>query len=162
MSRKACFPAVLIAARGYPHIAERGQAGYHGVAILSRLPFAETHTPPFCGKDDCRHIAVRPSAGDGLSPIHNLYVPAGGDEPDPDAQREIRPQARIPRRDCEAGSARRRARQGQTASSSATSMSPRSSMMSGRIASSSRWFQPHPPRDRAAGRHHGRPATGTT
>ena len=65
------FPAVLFAARGYPHIAERGQAGYHGT------------TRQFCGKDDARHIAVR-LAGDGLPWIHSLYVPAGGDLPDPD------------------------------------------------------------------------------
>ena len=82
-SPEGLFPAVLFAARGYPHIAERGQAGYHGTAILSRLPFAEIHTRQFCGKDDARHIAVR-LAGDGLPWIHSLYVPAGGDLPDPD------------------------------------------------------------------------------
>jgi exodeoxyribonuclease III len=76
------FPSVLFAARGYPHIAERGQAGYHGTAVLSRLPIAEIATRQFCGKDDARHIAVR-LTGDGFPWVHSLYVPAGGDLPDP-------------------------------------------------------------------------------
>ena len=69
------------AARGYPHIAERGQAGYHGTAVLSRLPIAEIATRQFCGKDDACHIAVR-LTGDGFPWVHSLYVPAGGDLPD--------------------------------------------------------------------------------
>ena len=31
--------------------------------------------------------------------LHNFYVPAGGDIPDPATQREIRPQAAFPGRD---------------------------------------------------------------
>jgi exodeoxyribonuclease-3 len=37
----------------------------------------------FCGKTDARHIAAR-LTGDWPALIHNLYVPAGGDEPDPE------------------------------------------------------------------------------
>lgn len=76
------FPAGPIRDLGYQHIAEFGQKGYHGVAIVSRLPFSAQATKPFCGKEDCRHISV---TLDGAKPvtIHNFYVPAGGDEPDP-------------------------------------------------------------------------------
>ena len=45
-------------------------------------------TENFCGTGEARHIAV---ALDGRPlVIHNLYIPAGGDIPDPDDQSEIR------------------------------------------------------------------------
>ena len=83
-----CFPLKALRGLGYEHIAVNGIKGYHGVAILSRFPFAEVATQQFCGKADGRHIAVRFGADantalDGLT-VHNLYVPAGGDIPDPD------------------------------------------------------------------------------
>ena len=74
------FPAKRLAALGYVHQAINGQKGYHGVAILSRLPFARTETRSFCGKDDSRHVAVTFESG---LEVHNFYVPAGGDVPDP-------------------------------------------------------------------------------
>ena len=74
------FPGEAFAKAGYGHQAIHGQKGYHGVAILSRLPFAKTQTRQFCGKDDTRHICVH--FEDGLE-LHNFYVPAGGDIPDP-------------------------------------------------------------------------------
>jgi exodeoxyribonuclease-3 len=77
------FPTAPVRALGYEHIAEFGQKGYHGVAILSRRPFLAQSVKPFCGKDDCRHISVTLAAKQKPVTIHNLYVPAGGDEPDP-------------------------------------------------------------------------------
>ena len=76
------FPSKSLHELGYKHIAEFGQKGYHGVAIVSRLPFVEQHTRNFCQKGDSRHVSVR---FEGKTPftLHNLYVPAGGDEPDP-------------------------------------------------------------------------------
>ena len=77
------FPLSKFAEAGYRHLAERGQSGYHGVAIISRIPFAKTHSLDFCGKQDARHVAAR--LADSTAPvIHNFYVPAGGDEPDPE------------------------------------------------------------------------------
>lgn len=80
------FPSSDFKALGYQHIAINGQKGYHGVAVLSRLPFAQTDVMSFCDKNDCRHIAVRlgpeAKAAAGIT-IHNYYVPAGGDIPDP-------------------------------------------------------------------------------
>ena len=68
---------------GYVHLAEFGQKGYHGVAIASKIPFAATSKRAFCGKDDCRHIAVTYEFTRPLT-LHNFYIPAGGDEPDPE------------------------------------------------------------------------------
>ena len=73
------FPEKAIRKAGYEHIAKRGQKGYHGVAIVSRVPLEAPSTKEFCGKSDCRHIQA---TAKGVE-IHNFYVPAGGDEPDP-------------------------------------------------------------------------------
>jgi exodeoxyribonuclease III len=76
------FPAAPLHALGYDHIAEFGQKGYHGVAIVSRHPFTSQVTRAFCKKDDCRHVSIVLDAGRPVT-LHNFYVPAGGDEPDP-------------------------------------------------------------------------------
>ncbi|GGC51497.1 exodeoxyribonuclease III [Chelatococcus reniformis] len=79
------FPLAPLRAAGYHHIAVNGQKGYHGVAVLSRLPFASTDVIGFCDRNDCRHIAVRLGYGAAAGVvIHNFYVPAGGDIPDPE------------------------------------------------------------------------------
>lgn len=76
------FPSASLKDLGYGHIAEFGQKGYHGVAIVSRLPFTAQHSHDFCAKGDSRHISVT-FAGKTPIELHNFYVPAGGDEPDP-------------------------------------------------------------------------------
>jgi exodeoxyribonuclease-3 len=73
------FPAEGLKQLGYVHQAINGQKGYHGVAIVSRLPFASQASERFCGKEDSRHISVVFENGVEL---HNFYVPAGGDIPD--------------------------------------------------------------------------------
>lgn len=77
------FPFEAIKNFGYPHIHVRGQKGYHGVATISRLPFSETAHRQFCGKDDARHTDTVVETPGGAVRVHNFYVPAGGDEPDP-------------------------------------------------------------------------------
>ena len=78
------FPYKAFAAAGYPHAAVHGQKGYHGVATVSRAPLDEIGPTRFCGQDDCRHIATGHALPSGKSvTVHNFYVPAGGDEPDP-------------------------------------------------------------------------------
>lgn len=82
------FPLRAIAEMGYPHAALNGQKGWHGVAMLSKLPFEAVERRSFCDKTDCRHIAVTLGAAAGLAAplaLHGFYVPAGGDEPDPAA-----------------------------------------------------------------------------
>jgi exodeoxyribonuclease-3 len=85
---KAEFPSAAFAKLGYRHSVCHGQPGYHGVAILSRLSFGEAYSKQFCGKDDARHLAVRLSGRQALW-IHSLYVPAGGDDPNPEANRKF-------------------------------------------------------------------------
>jgi exodeoxyribonuclease-3 len=77
------FPSGPLHDLGYTHIAEFGQKGYHGVAIVSRIPFHTQFSRDFCNKGDCRHVSVR-FEGEMPFLLHNLYVPAGGDEPDPE------------------------------------------------------------------------------
>jgi len=73
------IPTENFAALGYVHMVARGQKGYNGVAILSRIPLEDAGQRDFCGKGDARHVAAR--LPDGTT-LHNHYVPAGGDEPD--------------------------------------------------------------------------------
>jgi exodeoxyribonuclease-3 len=81
-TRDELFPREPLAAQGYRHMLVHGMKGYNGVAILSRLPFLAPRTRAWCERADCRHAVVRLVGGVEL---HNLYVPAGGDIPDPQA-----------------------------------------------------------------------------
>ncbi|MEM7496918.1 MAG: exodeoxyribonuclease III [Pseudomonadota bacterium] len=73
------FPRERFAELGYTHLVARGEKGYNGVGILSRVPIEDAGQADFCGKGDARHVAARLEDG---TLIHNLYVPAGGDDPD--------------------------------------------------------------------------------
>ena len=73
------IPATIFAALGYPHMIARGEKGYNGVAILSKLPIEEAGSHDFAGLGHARHIAG--ALENGVT-IHNFYVPAGGDVPD--------------------------------------------------------------------------------
>ncbi|HEX4410406.1 MAG TPA: exodeoxyribonuclease III [Xanthobacteraceae bacterium] len=80
------FPKKRFKRLGYEHIALNGQKGYHGVVVASRLPFESSTTQIFCGKKDCRHVSAVLGERAGLRDpitVHNFYVPAGGDIPDP-------------------------------------------------------------------------------
>jgi exodeoxyribonuclease-3 len=74
------LPLDGLAALGYRHVVARGEKAYNGVAILSRLPLEEVAHRDFCTRGDARHVAARLPSG---AIVHNLYVPAGGDVPDP-------------------------------------------------------------------------------
>ena len=73
------MPFDLFAQAGYGYWAARGQKGYNGVAILSRLPLEDAGHIDWCGRGDARHVAGRLENG---VVIHNCYIPAGGDVPD--------------------------------------------------------------------------------
>lgn len=73
------MPLDQFAALGWGHVVARGQKGYNGVAILSRLPLRDAGQIDFCTRGDARHVAARLENG---VVIHNCYVPAGGDVPD--------------------------------------------------------------------------------
>jgi exodeoxyribonuclease-3 len=68
-------------ALGYTHMVARGQKGYNGVAILSKLPLEDTGETDFASLGHARHVSAR--LPNGVT-IHNCYVPAGGDIPDRD------------------------------------------------------------------------------
>ncbi|HEX9836069.1 MAG TPA: exodeoxyribonuclease III [Alphaproteobacteria bacterium] len=76
------FPIDGVRALGFEHVLIRGQKSYNGVAILSRAKLAEGPRADWCGRDDCRHIVAHLP---GRVELHNFYVPAGGDVPDPKA-----------------------------------------------------------------------------
>ena len=76
------FPSRPLVEAGYVHQHVRGQKAYNGVAILSRRPFAARGGEDWGGAaGEARHAWVR---FDGGPELHNFYIPAGGDEPDPD------------------------------------------------------------------------------
>lgn len=75
------FPVQAFRDMGLPHLVIAGQKGWHGVAIAARVPLEELPVPDFCRHGEARVAAAR-IGGDGGITIHNLYVPAGGDEPD--------------------------------------------------------------------------------
>lgn len=77
------FPREAFHALGYAHVATHGQKGYHGVATLSKLAFGDVVRQVFCGIEHARHLSVSVEAGGRRLRVHNFYVPAGGDEPDP-------------------------------------------------------------------------------
>ena len=72
------FPLDAIKSAGYEHIHFNGMKSYNGVAIISRHPFEQEKTYERVGKKDCRHISVKFPNFE----LHNIYIPAGGDEPD--------------------------------------------------------------------------------
>ena len=77
------FPTAAFRRLGYEHVAIHGQKGYHGVAIVSKRPFASVDKRDFCEKGDARHLAVTLDSALGPLELHDFYIPAGGDEPDP-------------------------------------------------------------------------------
>ena len=71
---------------GYLYYTARGQKGYNGVAILSKLPIREEFSEDFANLGHARHTAA--VLENGIT-IHNFYVPAGGDEPDPNTNEKF-------------------------------------------------------------------------
>lgn len=74
------FPAEALAKLGYEHQAICGQKGYHGVATVSRLPIREYSRHDWQANGEARHVGVE--VLDRGMRLDNVYVPAGGDEPD--------------------------------------------------------------------------------
>jgi exodeoxyribonuclease-3 len=79
------FPHLAFEALGYRHRLVHGMKSYNGVAILSKLPFTASTINHRCGKEDCRHIEAALDIGGDPILLDNLYIPAGGDLPDPKA-----------------------------------------------------------------------------
>lgn len=78
--REAEFPTGVFTGLGYSHIQIAGQKGLHGVATVSRIPLEAIEPPGFCNLGHARILASRVAGYE----LHNIYLPAGGDEPDPE------------------------------------------------------------------------------
>lgn len=80
------FPYETFKKAGYEYLHFNGMKSYNGVCFISKLPFTAHHIHHRVEKQDCRHIAVSVHAKGFDQPImvDNLYIPAGGDEPNPD------------------------------------------------------------------------------
>ena len=73
------IPVDAFQALGYDYMVARGQKGYNGVAILSRLPIEDAGSRDWVNLGHARHVAARLENG---VVIHNHYIPAGGDVPE--------------------------------------------------------------------------------
>lgn len=73
------FPRAAFEKAGFEHIHLSGQKGMHGVATVSRVPLEKIETPPLCREGHARCASVKVAGFE----LHNLYVPAGADIPDP-------------------------------------------------------------------------------
>jgi exodeoxyribonuclease-3 len=76
----AHFPHDLVQRLGFAHAVMTGEKSYNGVAILSKLPLKLHATFDMIGNGHKRHIAAELPDG---TLVHNFYVPAGGDIPNP-------------------------------------------------------------------------------
>ena len=77
------FPSAAFEARGYRHQAIHGQKGYHGVAIVSKIPLDGIDCRDHGNVGHARHVSGLFEIAGKRIRLHNFYVPAGGDEPDP-------------------------------------------------------------------------------
>ena len=84
------FPRNAFTEAGYPHQAVHGQKGYHGVAIVSKFPLTDISSRVFCEIPESRHISALTDFGHGPVTLHDFYIPAGGDEPDPEINPKFR------------------------------------------------------------------------
>jgi exodeoxyribonuclease-3 len=80
------FPHEIFEKTGFKYRHIHGMKSYNGVAILSKVPFTTHDIHHRCGKEDCRHIAAKFKGFE----LHNLYIPAGGDIPDPDENEKFK------------------------------------------------------------------------
>ncbi|TRO95935.1 exodeoxyribonuclease III [Glycocaulis profundi] len=80
------FPYKAFRDMGYAHVHVTGQKGMHGVATVSRLPLEALDDEPICPLGHARHQRVKI---EGVE-IQNYYIPAGGDEPDPEVNPRFR------------------------------------------------------------------------
>ena len=76
------FPVEMFRRLGYRHIVVHGQRMHHGVATLARVPIVADDRFDWQANREARHVGVRLPNGVRLE---NVYVPAGGDIPDRDA-----------------------------------------------------------------------------
>jgi exodeoxyribonuclease-3 len=80
------FPHGMLRGLGFKHVVFSGEKSYNGVAILSKTPLKQLATFDMIGNGHKRHIAAELENG---IQVHNFYVPAGGDIPDPEQNQKF-------------------------------------------------------------------------
>jgi exodeoxyribonuclease-3 len=76
--REGEFPLDAFVKAGLPYVQIRGQKGYHGVAIASRLPLKPAPEIAACRRGEARCVSAMIAGVE----VQNFYIPAGGDIPD--------------------------------------------------------------------------------
>ncbi|MBI1405034.1 MAG: exodeoxyribonuclease III [Caulobacter sp.] len=72
------FPKAMFEALGFNHFRIKGQKGWHGVGIASRLPIEDAPPLDVCKNGHARCVGAVVAGVE----IQNFYIPAGGDTPD--------------------------------------------------------------------------------
>ena len=81
------FPVKQIKDLGFDYIAFDGQKSYNGVAIIAKIPLLNIENIDIGNYNQARHLKVdfnfKNKNQEELITLHNFYIPAGGDIPDP-------------------------------------------------------------------------------
>lgn len=80
----SAFPKAAFKKMGMHGIAIHGQKNHHGVATVAKSALPEMHKRDWCSEGDARHVLTPLQTARGAIDLHNFYVPAGGDVPNPD------------------------------------------------------------------------------
>ncbi|MBR71917.1 MAG: exodeoxyribonuclease III [Rhodospirillaceae bacterium] len=80
------FPLSTFKKMGFEYNEIFGQKGYHGVSTHSKFPIIYSNKNYWCNIEESRHLHIQLSNG---IDIHNFYVPAGGDKPDPQKNKKF-------------------------------------------------------------------------
>jgi exodeoxyribonuclease-3 len=75
------FPKEFFTNLGYNYLHFAGEKSYNGVAIISKIPLYNHKTIPFVNGAK-RFVSANFNYDGKEMELHNIYVPAGGDEPD--------------------------------------------------------------------------------
>ena len=78
------FPHAPFSELGY-YSYFKGIPSYNGVAIISQKKLSNISSLNFCGKKDARHISAKQNKVE----LINVYVPAGGEIPDPNLNQKF-------------------------------------------------------------------------
>ncbi len=81
------FPAKQLAKLGYKHMSIHGQRMHHGVAILAKTSLADEKRHDWQANGEARHTGITLTGINGFDGVRleSVYVPAGGDVPDRNA-----------------------------------------------------------------------------
>jgi exodeoxyribonuclease-3 len=80
------FPEGLFRQLGYRHMMINGQPMHHGVAIVSKVPLINRKVEDWQANGEARHIGAEINIeGAAGVRVENVYIPAGGEIPDREA-----------------------------------------------------------------------------